>query len=144
MALDAQAAEGVAVVVPESLPVPADLVVAHHLQNSEENSTRFWVVRAFAGDVRSLVEPGRQKLSLLMSPEQDRPGLLCDMLSVLRRHELNLSRIESRPSRRRPWTYCFYLDLSNGAEARAAVEALLAENWGTLVLGSYDVLPSES
>jgi chorismate mutase/prephenate dehydratase len=141
LAQEAAEADGVAVVVPSSFEAMPELVVAENLQNSEENTTRFLILQHFLGDTRELVRPGRQKLSLLMHPEKDRPGLLYEMLGVLRRHNLNLSRIESRPSRKRPWTYVFYLDLSDGAEAPAAVEELFSQDWGARVLGSYDSLP---
>jgi prephenate dehydratase len=65
------------------------------LQNSRENTTRFVEISALPRGIA-----GATKCSLLVDPELDRVGLLADILGVFARRGINLTRIESRPSRR--------------------------------------------
>jgi prephenate dehydratase len=108
------------------------------VQNDEQNTTRFVVVRGGpdkAGDF------GRAKTSLLIEPDADRPGLLFELLSVFRKHGINLCRIESRPARTHPWAYVFYMDITNNEKSREAVQELLAGRWNVVLLGTFDALP---
>ena len=101
-----------------------------------DNTTRFLVVG------RKILRPsGDDRTTLLISSStDDRAGSLHALLEPLARHGVNLSRIESRPSRRRRWHYVFFLDLDGHAED-PAIEACIreleerAEN--LRVLGSY-------
>jgi prephenate dehydratase len=115
---------------------PAAVVVAN-VQNNERNTTRFVVVRGGggAGDF------ARAKTSLLIEPDADRPGLLFEILSVFKKHDINLCRIESRPERTRPWAYVFYMDITNNAKSAEAVRELFAGPWKVVLLGTYDALP---
>jgi chorismate mutase/prephenate dehydratase len=79
--------------------------LASNIQDSRANTTRFIVLG------RSWSEPtGRDKTSVVFSVK-DRPGVLRDALSAFAEEGINLTRIESRPSRRRAWTYVFFADL---------------------------------
>jgi prephenate dehydratase len=53
-----------------------------------------------------------EKCSIVVDPEEDRPGLLYDLLSVFARRKINLCRIESRPSRRGIGSYVFFMDIT--------------------------------
>jgi chorismate mutase/prephenate dehydratase len=71
---------------------------------------------------------------------QDRPGALYDCLLPFHRDGINLCRIESRPSRRRPWEYLFFIDLLGHQQDPAVAAALKELNKFTStyeVLGSY-------
>jgi prephenate dehydratase len=80
-------------------------VVAAHVENNPENTTRF---------VRISKTPGPDcragKCSILIDPDTDRAGLLYDLLGVFARRGINLTRIESRPSKRGMGKYVFFLD----------------------------------
>jgi chorismate mutase / prephenate dehydratase len=71
---------------------------------------------------------------------RDEPGILYRVLGAFAQRGLNMSKIESRPSRRRPWEYVFFVDI-DGHESEQAVAAALADlraSCETLkVLGSY-------
>jgi chorismate mutase/prephenate dehydratase len=70
----------------------------------------------------------------------DAPGALYRLLEPLARHRVSLTRIESRPSRRRKWDYVFFMDLEGHAEDRHVRKALTAlKKRASLfrVLGSY-------
>lgn len=109
-------------------------VVRRQIEDLKQNVTRFLVI----GKVQA--EPtGHDKTSVLLAL-RDQPGILYRVLEPLSRRKLNLTKIESRPSRRRPWEYVFFLDLDGHARDAQVAEALaelssVAES--AKVLGSY-------
>ncbi len=109
------------------------------IQNDQQNTTRFVVARNGRG-----VQPDytRARTSLLISPDADRPGLLFEILSVFKKHNINLCRIESRPARTRPWAYVFYMDITNNAGTAEAVRELFLGRWTVTVLGTFSELPA--
>jgi chorismate mutase/prephenate dehydratase len=69
-------------------------------------------------------------------------GALYDMLKPFAEQKLNLSKIESRPSKRKAWEYLFYVDVEGHVEdqpVKAALEALRPHCQVLKVLGSYPV-----
>ena len=80
-------------------------IIAEHIENNRENVTRF--VRIGKDPVNSGHE---EKCSILIDPDTDRAGLLYDLLGVFARRHINLTRIESRPSKRGIGKYVFFLD----------------------------------
>jgi len=113
----------------------ADLVILRRdIEDSAHNMTRFLVIG------RDQTPPtGRDKTSLLVVT-RDEPGILYRTLGAFAERGLNMSKIESRPSRRKAWEYVFFVDI-DGHERDAKVAAALVEvgkSCETLkVLGSY-------
>ena len=106
------------------------------IPDNRENKTRFLIL--------GLGEPKkgkRNKTSILFSLK-DRPGALYDALTPFKRERINLTKIESRPSKRKAWEYYFFIDLE-GHETEPRVKRAL----GMLkrraeflkVLGSYPI-----
>ena len=101
-----------------------------------DNRTRFLVI--------SLRSPaaGRRSKTSVMFALKDKPGALLDALTPFKRNRINLTKIESRPSKQKAWEYLFFVDLE-GAESeprvRRALEALRRSTAGMRVLGSYPV-----
>jgi chorismate mutase/prephenate dehydratase len=115
-------------------------VLERNIQDQADNTTRFLVIgKNAAGPVGG----GRDGSSYLVAPGEEaaaHPGALLRLLRPLARRGINLLKIESRPSRRRPWDYYFFLDVSGHHDdpaARAAVAEL--KKFCPLVkwLGSY-------
>lgn len=99
-------------------------VIVRNTENSTTNTTRF---------VRIAREPAQnkrpEKCSVLIDPDTDRSGLLHDLLEVFASRGINLSRIESRPSKRGIGYYVFFLDLAwtpKTPEALAALKEITA------------------
>lgn len=95
----------------------------HHLpiqrervENSSINVTRFVTIS-------SSPYPGHdaRKGSIIIDPRQDRAGLLYDILGIFARRGINLTRIESRPSKRGMGSYVFFLDFIHSAQAEQAI-----------------------
>ncbi len=101
-----------------------------------DNRTRFLVI-----SLRGPAAGRRNKTSVLFALK-DKPGALHDALMPFKRHRINLTKIESRPSKQKAWEYLFFADLE-GAESeprvRRALEALRRSTAGMRVLGSYPV-----
>ena len=114
-------------------------VLARNIQDSRTNATRFIVIgRSWAG------RTGRDKTTVVFA-FKDRPGGLIDALGVFSREGINLTRIESRPSRQRAWTYVFFVDLQGHPEDEEVARALSAlEEQCTYVglIGAYPEVPS--
>jgi chorismate mutase/prephenate dehydratase len=108
--------------------------VRRNIEDRHDNVTRFIVVS------RREHEPtGRDTTSILFSIK-DRVGALHDILLPFARKSINLTRIESRPSRRKAWDYVFFVDF-DGHHADPVVQGVIARvrrSCSVLkVLGSY-------
>lgn len=114
-------------------------VLAEDIQDHTSNATRFFVIapegeRSMAGG----------KSTIIVYPNTNYPGLLLELLSAFAERDINLSRIESRPSGLRLGDYLFHIDFEAGLyeerseEAVAEVEEIAKNGW-VKQLGSYDV-----
>jgi len=109
-------------------------VVRSRIEDQVNNFTRFLVVSR-KGCERS----GNDKTSVLFSVK-DEPGILCRMLDPFAKRGINLSKIESRPFKKKAWEYIFFLDLSGHAsdpDVAAALEELKQCCQFIKILGSY-------
>lgn len=88
-------------------------VLAGDIGDNTYNSTRFFVISK-SND--GFLKGGKCKTSILVYPKTDYPGLLSDILSVFKLLEINLTRIESRPTKRKFGEYMFYLDVEASKE----------------------------
>jgi chorismate mutase/prephenate dehydratase len=104
------------------------------IEDHPDNTTRFLVIG------RELFAPsGQDKTTLLLSGPEG-PGLLHSLLEPFRRHGINMTRIESRPSRAAKWSYVFFVDVEGHADdpaVAAALEDLSKVSKLSRVLGSY-------
>ncbi len=109
-------------------------IVAKNIEDIKGNSTRFWVIG------KKVVPPtGEDKTSLLFSVA-DRPGALFDVLRCFAKRSINLTKIESRPSKDEPWKYVFFLDCEGHADDPIITECLEEmKNYclQVIFLGSY-------
>ncbi|ADD05278.1 prephenate dehydratase [Natrialba magadii ATCC 43099] len=114
-------------------------VLAEDIQDQDSNATRFFAV-APAED-RS---KGGGKTTLVVYPNANYPGLLLELLEPFADRDINLTRVESRPSGRRLGDYVFHVDIEAGLyeartnEAIAELEELAEKGW-VRRLGSYDL-----
>lgn len=111
-------------------------IVIKGIEAGKENYTRFLVIG------REISAPtGNDKTSILFSIK-DRVGALHDMLIPFAKHRINLTKIESRPSRKQAWEYIFFIDLQGHAKDEN-VQKALSELGGQCLhlklLGSYPV-----
>jgi len=108
--------------------------IERHVEDNKNNYTRFLVI---SKDYPS--KTGRDKTSLLLSVK-DKPGALYEVLLPFKKANINLAKIESRPSRRRAWEYMFFVDMEGHIEdkkVRKAVEGIKETCLYLKHLGSY-------
>lgn len=111
-------------------------ILAFPINDSPENCTRFWAVSPQPS-------PGGAMTSLALSLRRNQPGALVQPLQVLSERHLNMSRIESRPTKRSLGEYLFFIDLEANAETpevQAALQRIEAQTEHLRFLGSYDVM----
>ncbi len=90
------------------------------IQDSADNTTRFLVI-----GMRPSPATGSDRTSLLFSVAHE-PGALYRALEPFHLQGINIGKIESRPSRRKAWEYCFFLDVDGHAND-AALQTVLLE-----------------
>jgi len=111
-------------------------IIVSEIEDTPDNTTRFLVIG------RKLFAPsGKDKTTLLISAgDTQAPGALYRLLEPLARNNISMTRIESRPSRRRKWDYLFFIDVVGHAEElplKHALEELKKRSSLFRILGSY-------
>ena len=91
---------------------------ASNIEDSPDNTTRFLVIGTL-----ETAPSGNDKTSLLLS-SRNRPGALQRLLAPLAKNRINMTRIESRPSRQSMWEYVFFIDIDGHAKDRKLAKAL--------------------
>ena len=109
-------------------------VIAASIEDQSNNITRFLVI----GNKDSI--PSENDKTSLAFSVKDEPGILYRMLEPFAKSGINLSKIESRPIKSKPWEYMFFLDLKGHKEeprVRGAIQQLEARSVFLKILGSY-------
>jgi chorismate mutase/prephenate dehydratase len=111
-------------------------VLVPEIEDRADNTTRFLVIGR-----KAFPPSGQDKTTLLVSAAHtDAPGALFHLLEPLAKHAISMTRIESRPSRRRKWDYVFFIDVEGHAASEPLATALGQLKGKTSlcrVLGSY-------
>ena len=109
-------------------------ILARDIADNKENYTRFFVLSD--ADAKAT---GKDKTSIIFSAAH-KPGSLYNALGEFAERNINLMKIESRPTKQKPWEYNFYLDFEGHRTEPRCAEALKAlEKYAVFVkiLGSY-------
>ena len=109
-------------------------IIAREIEDAPNNFTRFFILSQ-----QDSPPSGNDKTSIVFSVKH-KPGALYESLKGFAVRNINLTKIESRPTRRKPWEYNFYLDFEGHREDKASQEALADLDKNSLfvkVLGSY-------
>ncbi len=109
-------------------------IVCRNIEDNANNVTRFFVIGRSCSRAS-----GDDKTSVVFTTS-DEPGALVNVLDAFRQAGINMSFIESRPSRKRNWEYYFFVDLKghqDGADVQRALAAARPHCLRINVLGSY-------
>ncbi len=104
------------------------------IQDNKHNYTRFLVLSSEISP-----DPKSNKTSIIFAVVS-KPGALYKCLKEFALRDLNLTRLESRPSKQKPWEYIFYTDFEKGLfeqSAREALEELKKHTTFVKVIGTY-------
>jgi chorismate mutase/prephenate dehydratase len=109
-------------------------IVASNIEDRSDNKTRFLVIG------RQKVGPsGKDKTSILVSTRNE-PGALYKILEPFHRHDISLTRVETRPARSGSWSYVFFIDF-DGHQSQENIQKVLKEvedvSMEVRPLGSY-------
>ncbi|MFH1339282.1 MAG: prephenate dehydratase [Candidatus Omnitrophota bacterium] len=110
--------------------------IVRDIEDSPHNITRFLVISK-----HEINPTGSDRTSLLFSIK-DRVGALHDMLIPFKKRRINLTMIESRPSKKRAWDYYFFIDLVGhykDGNVKKALKELEVKCKFLKILGSYPV-----
>ncbi|PKO26301.1 MAG: prephenate dehydratase [Betaproteobacteria bacterium HGW-Betaproteobacteria-8] len=111
-------------------------LLADNIEDDPKNTTRFLVLAS-----HDVAPSGKDKTSLLMAT-RNVPGAIVDLLEPLARHQVSMTKLESRPSRMGVWEYVFFVDIEGhqlDANVAAAMTELQKRASLVKVLGSYPV-----
>jgi len=110
-------------------------ILQSNIQDVDNNETRFVVVSKKDHEMT-----GRDKTSIIFSIYEDKPGGLYNILGIFEKNDINLTKIESRPSKKGLGKYLFFVDF-NGHKDDDLVQNILDEvdknTYFLKVLGSY-------
>ncbi len=104
------------------------------IQDNSQNFTRFFVLSKNNRDAT-----GRDKTSILFSVKHV-PGALYSALKIFAERDINLTKIESRPTKQKQWEYVFFIDFEGHRSSKAvskALEKLRDETLFLKIIGSY-------
>ncbi|KAI8909935.1 Prephenate dehydratase-domain-containing protein [Powellomyces hirtus] len=110
-------------------------VVATGIEDAKDNTTRFFII---GNTSDSPSADDRTLLSFTVDHRQ--PGALADALSVLKTHNINLTKIDSRPSGQRPWHFFFFIEMTghmHNENVASAIDDMKAYCLDMRILGSY-------
>ena len=109
-------------------------ILKKDVQDSKFNVTRFFVVARSDGK-----KTGYDRTSIAVYPQADRPGLLHGILGEFAKRKINLTKIESRPSKGRLGDYIFFIDFQGHKSEKNAAEAIegIKKSAFVDVLGCY-------
>ncbi|BAZ46662.1 prephenate dehydratase [Chondrocystis sp. NIES-4102] len=122
------------------------------IKDSPDNSTRFWIVSNSdrplsinqSDEAKPPLRDRGSHLSLAFSLPKNAPGALVTALEIFAKRGINLSKIESRPTKRSLGEYIFFIDLEGNSQDSPIKEALTELSSCTEVLkifGNYNLLP---
>jgi len=109
-------------------------IIREGIEDDPHNYTRFFILSE-----RDSSPSGNDKTSVIFSIKQT-PGSLYNALREFAIRNINLTKIESRPTKRRPWQYNFYLDFDghrSDSKCQDVLKSLEEKSIFFKVLGSY-------
>jgi chorismate mutase/prephenate dehydratase len=109
-------------------------IIYENIEDMANNITRFLVIS------REDARPTQQDKTSVLFSTSHKAGALADVLEVFRRHDINMTNIESRPSKKREWEYYFFVDFQGHRKDPAVIAGLEEARQHCLqlsILGSY-------
>jgi prephenate dehydratase len=94
-------------------------ILPEEIEDNRENHTRFVIIGH-----EEMAPTGRDKTSIVCFIHEDRPGMLLQILSEFAFRDINLTKIQSHPTKKQLGSYCFFLDMEGHQSDRELADAL--------------------
>ncbi|MDP7180326.1 MAG: prephenate dehydratase [Candidatus Woesearchaeota archaeon] len=109
-------------------------ILKKDIQDNKHNTTRFIIISKSKAK-----KTGNDKTSIVIYPQVDKPGLLHSLLGIFSEREINLNKIESRPTKSKLGDYFFFIDHKGHVDDAKVKEALeiVKKEFHLKILGSY-------
>nr|MBU1328757.1 prephenate dehydratase [Candidatus Omnitrophota bacterium] len=110
--------------------------IARNIEDNANNVTRFLVIG------NTIPAPTKNDRTSIMCSVKDKVGALHDMLVPFKKNKVSLTKIESRPSKRKAWEYYFFIDMLGHCQSpnvKRALEELEKKSAYLKILGSYPI-----
>jgi len=123
-----------AIVPTEAIEIYKLKAIKKNIQDNKFNVTRFVVISK-----KKAKKTSRDRTSIAIYPQVDKPGLLYNLLGEFAKRNINLTKIESRPSKGKLGDYIFFIDMQGSKKDEKIKQAFkkIEENFFLKVLGSY-------
>jgi len=109
-------------------------ILASEIENNINNYTKFFAIS------KQKAKPAKRSKTSLVFVAKHMPGALYSILGIFATRNINLTKLESRPSKSKPWEYVFYVDFEghlDGEVHQEALKELQREATFVKILGSY-------
>lgn len=109
-------------------------ILVEGVQDFAKNVTRFLVI------AQHVPKPTKKDKTSILVSVKDKVGALYDILLPMKRYRMNMTKIESRPSKKKPWEYYFYIDIEGHADdpkTRKMLDRMDEKVKFLKILGSY-------
>lgn len=109
-------------------------LIRENIEDTANNVTRFLIIS------KEDAKPTSEDKTAILFSTGHKAGALADVLDIFKKHEINLTNIESRPSRKREWEYYFFVDLighRTEENVQKAIEAVRKHCLQLSILGSF-------
>jgi chorismate mutase/prephenate dehydratase len=110
--------------------------LARNIEDNPDNTTRFLIIGS------EVVPPSGDDKTSIMVSVKNKPGALYHVLEPFHRHDVSMTRLETRPSNSGTWAYVFYIDFEGHVaddEVKAVIQEISPEAVEIKHLGSYPV-----
>lgn len=97
-------------------------ILAKDIEDNTTNTTKFYIIAKRKMDIVGIED----KKTLLFLAVYNRVGILRDILNVFAKHDINLTKLESRPSKKRTWDYHFFVEFEK-TQSKTPLSQILAE-----------------
>ncbi|MBS3091096.1 ACT domain-containing protein [Candidatus Pacearchaeota archaeon] len=113
-------------------------IIGKDVEDNSDNITRFVLISKKESD---LDESKYMRTSLMILPERDKPGLLYEILSIFKIRYINLTKIESIPTRKKLGEYEFFMEIEGSLQEERIISALnlLKTIHDIYLFGSYEL-----
>lgn len=115
-------------------------ILAEDIQDYYHNYTRFLIITNKHNDISHPTSADEYKTSIICAPSVNQAGVLYDILGEFAREKINLTRVESRPTKKQLGEYLFYIDFEGHRDDPGVIRALtgVRQKCGVFkILGSY-------